>query len=137
MKERTDVKELVMFILLSVMVSIITVVILTPIFANYRAKKSKEELSKEFARIDRQFAIKDLSELKGRIYEIYLLYLQGEIAKELAIQEMEDCVSLSDRYVENFFLQLPETDDLGKICDELITQIEEKIHSIEHYGVGE
>lgn len=65
MKGRTDVKELVMFILLSVMVSIITVVILTPIFANYRAKKSKEEFSKEFARIDRQFAIKDLSELKG------------------------------------------------------------------------
>ena len=132
MKGRTDVKELVMFILLSVMVSIITVVILTPIFANYRAKKSKEEFSKEFARIDRQFAIKDLSELKG-IYEIYLLYLQGEIAKEPAMQEMEDCVSLSDRYVENFFLQLPETDDLGKICDELITQIEDKIYSIEHY----
>ena len=129
MKGRTDVKELVMFILLSVMVSIITVVILTPIFANYRAKKSKEE----FSRIDRQFAIKDLSELKGRIYEIYLLYLQGEIAKEPAMQEMEDCVSLSDRYVENFFLQLPETDDLGKICDELITQIEDKIYSIEHY----
>ena len=129
MKGRADVKELVMFILLST----ITVVIIAKMLKNFSAKKSYEELGKEMDRIDRQFAIKDLSELKGRINEIYLLYLQGEIAKESAIEEMVDCVSLSDRYVENFFLQLPETDDLGRICDELITQIEDKIYSIEHY----
>lgn len=133
MKGRTDVKELVQLMLVNFTVVSVTVVIIAKMLKNFSAKKSYEELCKEMDQIDRQFAIKDLSELKGRINEIYLLYLQGEIAKEPAIEEMVDCVSLSDRYVENFFLQLPETDDLGKICDELITQIEDKIYSIEHY----
>ena len=100
-----------------------------------RNEKGKEQLEKNWeSAVNREYAIRDLTELRGRTITIKSLYLYGNSENETDLrQELYVIISAtvglkeSKIMLENFKFIIPkdiETSDIGEICEEVLSQID-------------
>lgn len=105
----------------------------------------EQELAQLIEQIDeskKQQSVETLRELKGRVKEIE--YIQLSYAsntpemKEVLLRHLEDIANNQKFYNEflNDFKMTITASEIGDICDELTSQIDEKIHMLQ-YGTGD
>ena len=97
-------------------------------------EKWQQEMQEIFDQIDREFAIMELSELRGRVKEIQRISwsLEGqtqemkeELRKEL--EEIERFENTNNKYLNDFIIEVKDHRlSIDDICEEILTQIDEK-----------
>lgn len=86
--------------------------------------------------IDQNTAITQLSERRGRILEVQSLCFK-DIPQDILWDELKGITSpmdLTNPYLKDFTFEISDTSNLEEICDELISQIDNQIHTIEYGG---
>lgn len=123
--------------LLEVGCAILAVVILA-LISSYFIRQSIE---REFDEIDKNFAIAELYELRGRVKEIqYLNYSSAAHASEMEEKLFEHLRDISqfdskNPYLEDFSITIS-TSYMGDICEEITSQIDKRLDTIK-YGKGD
>lgn len=105
------------------------------VVSNCQAQRFHNQLVEVFDNVDRDMAVKQLSELKGMILEIKFLSYKN-IPKDVLLYELNRNVfSLnhsSNQYLKDFTFVIPNTSDLREACEDFISQIDDQIHFIEY-----
>jgi hypothetical protein len=107
--------------------------------ADYNAQKITNQLETGFDQVDQDMAIKQLSELRGMILEVKALS-HKDIPQGILLDELEGITSskhFANKYLDDFAFNVPSTSNLGELCEELISQIDDQIHNIEYGTKGE
>ena len=128
---RTTVKVCIAVAVLYVVAAIIGVKALN----YYNAK----QLTEVFDSVDQDMAIKQLSELRGMILEVEALSHE-DIPQSVLLDELESITSskhFTNKYLEDFAFDIPSTSNVGELCEEFISQIDDQIHTIEYGAKGE
>ena len=85
-------------------------------------------------------AVKTLSELRGRILEIEYLSSNDNIETSILQDELDDIIFsiespstywINNPYLADFEFIIRDTSTVGEFCEELISQIDDQIHTIE------
>lgn len=132
---RTTVKVCIAVAVLYVVAAIIGVKVLN----YYNVKQIHEQLTEVFDSVDQDMAIKQLSELRGMILEVKALSHE-DIPQSILLDELEGITSskhFTNKYLEDFAFDIPSTSNVGELCDEFISQIDDQIHTIEYGAKGE
>ena len=132
---RTTVKVCMAVAVLYVVVAIIGVKALN----YYNAKQIHEQLTEVFDSVDQDMAIKQLSELRGMILEVKALSHE-DIPQSVLLEELESITSskhFTNKYLDDFAFNIPSTSNVGELCEEFISQIDDQIHTIEYGAKGE
>lgn len=132
---RTTVKVCIAVTVLYVVVAIIGVKALN----YYNAKQIHEQLTEVFDSVDQNIAIKHLSELRGMILEVEALSHE-DIPQSVLLDELESITSskhFTNKYLEDFAFDIPSTSNVGELCEEFISQIDDQIHTIKYGARGE
>ena len=132
---RTTVKVCMAVAVLYVVVAIIGVKALN----YYNAKQIHEQLTEVFDSVDQDMAIKQLSELRGMILEVKALSHE-DIPQSVLLEELESITSskhFTNKYLDDFAFNIPNTSNVGELCEEFISQIDDQIHTIEYGAKGE
>lgn len=132
---RTTVKVCIAVAVLYVVVAIIGVKALN----YYNAKQIHEQLTEVFDSVDQDMAIKQLSELRGMILEVKALSHE-DIPQSVLLEELESITSskhFTNKYLDDFAFNIPSTSNVGELCEEFISQIDDQIHTIEYGAKGE
>lgn len=102
-------------------------------FASERnAEMNYQHIEEIFDDVDRESAILVLSELRGRILEIESLS-HNDIAQTVMLNELENLTAhphYTNPYVEDFTFNIPSTSNVGELCEELISQIDDQLNVI-------
>ena len=105
-------------------------------YADQQERKRQEQLEKNWeSAVNREYAIRDLTELRGRTITINRLYLYGNSENETDLrQELYVIISATvvikeskNSCLKNFKFIIPkdiETSDIGEICEEVLSQID-------------
>ena len=128
---RTTVKVCIAVAVLYVVAAIIGVKALN----YYNAK----QLTEVFDSVDQDIAIKQLSELRGMILEVKALSHE-DIPQSVLLDELESITSsnhFTNKYLDDFAFDIPSTSNVGELCEEFISQIDDQIHTIEYGAKGE
>lgn len=102
--------------------------------SNYIDQKICNQLIEAFDNADQDMAIKQLSELRGRILEIETL-CHEDIPRSVLLDALEDIITpkhFTNPYLKDFTFVMPNTSDVGEICKEFISQIDDQIHIIKY-----
>lgn len=105
----------------------------------YNAKQIHEQLTEVFDSVDQDMAIKQLSELRGMILEVKALSHE-DIPQGVLLDELESITSsnhFTNKYLDDFAFDIPSTSNVGELCEEFISQIDDQIHNIEYGAKGE
>ena len=106
----------------------------------YNAKQIiHEQLTEVFDSVDQDMAIKQLSELRGMILEVKALSHE-DIPQSVLLDELESITSsnhFTNKYLDDFAFDIPSTSNVGELCEEFISQIDDQIHTIEYGSKGE
>ena len=132
---RTTVKVCIAVAVLYVVAAIIGVKALN----YYNAKQIHEQLTEVFDSVDQDMAIKQLSELRGMILEVKALSHE-DIPQGVLLDELESITSsnhFTNKYLDDFAFDIPSTSNVGELCEEFISQIDDQIHTIEYGAKGE
>lgn len=132
---RTTVKVCIAVAVLYVVAAIIGVKALN----YYNAKQIHEQLTEVFDSVDQDMAIKQLSELIGMILEVKALSHE-DIPQSVLLDELESITSsnhFTNKYLDDFAFDIPSTSNVGELCEEFISQIDDQIHTIEYGAKGE
>lgn len=119
---------------------IIGIIVGNTAISNYRCRREITEMHEDIDELNRNFAIMELSELRGRVKEIEYISLgltgsNNQMQEEL-ISELESLKSY-DLYFRDFeiSINLPITpSNIGDICENIISQIDNEIHTIIMFG---
>ncbi len=106
---------------------------------DYNAPKISNNLTRVFYEVDQDMAIKQLSELRGMILEVKAFSLE-DIPQGVLLDELESITSskhFTNKYLDDFTFDIPSTSNVGKLCEEFISQIDDQIHTIEYGAKGE
>jgi len=106
---------------------------------NYNAQKISDNLTRVFDEVDQDMAIKQLSELRGMILEVKSLS-HKDIPQGVLLDELESITiskHFTNIYLDDFAFDIPSTSNVGELCDEFISQIDDQIHTIEYGAKGE
>lgn len=132
---RTTVKVCIAVAVLYVVAAIIGVKALN----YYNAKQIHEQLTEVFDSVNQDMAIKQLSELRGMILEVKALSHE-DIPQSVLLDELESITSsnhFTNKYLDDFAFDIPSTSNVGELCEEFISQIDDQIHTIEYGAKGE
>ena len=132
---RTTVKVCIAVAVLYVVAAIIGVKALN----YYNAKQIHEQLTEVFDSVDQDMAIKQLSELRGMILEVKALSHE-DIPQSVLLDVLESITSsnhFTNKYLDDFAFDIPSTSNVGELCEEFISQIDDQIHTIEYGAKGE
>ena len=132
---RTTVKVCIAVAVLYVVAAIIGVKALN----YYNAKQIHEQLTEVFDSVDQDMAIKQLSELRGMILEVKALSHE-DIPQSVLLDELESITSsnhFTNKYLDDFAFDIPSTSNVGELCEEFVSQIDNQIHTIEYGAKGE
>ena len=132
---RTTVKVCIAVAVLYVVAAIIGVKALN----YYNAKQIHEQRTEVFDSVDQDMAIKQLSELRGMILEVKALSHE-DIPQSVLLDELESITSsnhFTNKYLDDFAFDIPSTSNVGELCEEFISQIDDQIHTIEYGAKGE
>ncbi len=127
------------FIAIIILVILISISCLSSIlFVNRRLKQMGENNTQiSFADTNSKFfAIRELEWLKGQVLEVFTIYWASES------EEIEDILFMelgylsefhSDNpYLTNFRINITSSSDVGEICEEINSQIEDQIYLLEN-----
>ena len=106
---------------------------------DYNAQRISDNLARVFDEVDQDMAIRQLSELRGMILEVEALSHEG-IPQDLLLDELESITTsnhFDNKYLTDFAFDIPTTSNVGELCDEFISQIDDQIHTIEYGAKGE
>ena len=109
------------------------------VIGDYNAQKIVNRLETVFDEVDQDMAIKQLSELRGMILEVEALSHE-EIPQSVLLDELESITSsnhFTNKYLDDFAFDIPSTSNVGELCEEFISQIDDQIHAIEYGTRGE
>ncbi len=111
-------------------------------YADQQERKRQEQLEQTWkSTVNREYAIRDLTELRGRTITINRLYLYGNSENEADLRQ-ELCVIISatvglkeskNSCLKNFEFIIPqdlETSDIGEICEDVLSQIDGQLDYI-------
>lgn len=116
------------------LISLIVIVIIAITASFISAKKTTQEVEKIFENANKSMTIDYLYQVRGRVSEIkYLSY--DDIPQDILLEELESISSLKfsdEMYLDDFVLTSSTTSDIGAICEEYTSQIDEKIAAIKH-----
>ena len=127
---RTTVKVCIAVTVLYVVATIIGVKALN----YYNDKRIHEQYTETSDSIDQDRAIKQLSELRGMILEVKALSHE-DIPQSVLLDELESITSsnhFTNKYLDDFAFDIPSTSNVGELCEEFISQIDDQIHTIEY-----
>ena len=133
MKKRTSA------LIIALLVQGVSIGLVVTIAVSYNSNQTKKELERVFNEADQEIAIKQLSELRGRILEVKALSYE-DIPKSVLLDELESITSsnyYTNEYWEDFAFDIPNTSNVGELCEEFISQIDNQIHTIEYGAKGE
>lgn len=133
MKKRTAILVIALLIYGVTLGLVITAVV------SYNSNKQKKELEKIFDDADQDMAIEHLIELRGRILEVKDLS-NKDIPQSVLLDVLESITSSNDftnKYLDDFAFDIPNTSNVGELCEELISQINNQIRTIEYGAKGE
>ncbi len=100
---------------------------------DYNAQKITNRLETVFDEVDQDIAIKQLSELRGMILEVEALS-HYDIPQSVLLDALESITSskhFTNKYLDDFAFEIPSTSNVGELCEEFISQIDDHIHNIE------
>jgi len=132
---RTTVKVCIAVTVLYVVATIIGVKALN----YYNDKRIHEQYTETSDSIDQDRAIKQLSELRGMILEVKALSHE-DIPQSVLLDELKSITSsnhFTNKYLDDFAFDIPSTSNVGELCEEFISQIDDQIHTIEYGAKGE
>lgn len=113
--------------------AILAVVLLTSIGSYFL----RQSIEREFDEIDKNFAIAELYELRGRVKEInYLNYSSAAHTAEMdqkLLEHLKDIAEFDSKnqYLEDFSIIIS-TSDIGDICEEITSQIDKRLDTIKY-----
>ncbi len=105
----------------------------------HNSQKIYNQITEVFDNVDRDMAIKQLSELRGMILELESLKHE-DISQNILLNELEEITAqkhFTNPYLKDFVFIIPSTSNVGELCEELISQIDNQIHTIEFDAKGE
>lgn len=88
---------------------------------------------------NRTKAVEELRELQGMLLEVEHLSYKN-IPQKVLLDELESITSTKDfknPYLKDFTFDIPNTSDIGELCEELISQIDSQVHVIEYGTKGD
>ena len=132
-------KKRIAALIIVLLVQGVSIGLVVTIVVNYNSNQTKKELERVFNEADRGMAIKQLSELRGRILEVKALSYE-DIPKSVLLDELESITSsnyYTNEYWEDFAFDIPNTSNVGELCEEFVSQIDNQIHTIEFGAKGE
>lgn len=100
---------------------------------------SSHETEKAIDNSNRTKAVEELRELQGMLLEVEHLSYKN-IPQKVLLDELESITSTKDfenPYLKDFTFDIPNTSDIGELCEELISQIDSQVHVIEHGTKGD
>lgn len=106
---------------------------------NYNAQKIASELTQILDEVDQDMAINQLRELRGMIMEVKALSHE-DIPQTVLFDELTRIISsdyFTNKYLDNFIFNIPSTSDVGELCEEFISQIDDQINIIKYGAKGE
>lgn len=106
---------------------------------NYNAQKIEDRLTQIFDEVDQDMAINQLSEIRGMIIEVKSLSHE-DIPQGVLFDELDRIISsdyFTNKYLDNFVFDIPNTSDVGELCEEFISQIDDQIYIIKYGAKGE
>lgn len=106
---------------------------------NYNAQKIEDRLTQIFDEVDQDMAINQLSEIRGMIIEVKALSHE-DIPQGVLFDELDRIISsdyFTNKYLDNFVFDIPNTSDVGELCEEFISQIDDQIYIIKYGAKGE
>ena len=106
---------------------------------NYNAQKIEDRLTQIFDEVDQDMAINQLSEIIGMIIEVKALSHE-DIPQGVLFDELDRIISsdyFTNKYLDNFVFDIPNTSDVGELCEEFISQIDDQIYIIKYGAKGE
>ncbi len=118
---------------------IVIVFLLIGTAATLLSKKTSNQITEALDNVDRNMAIKQLSELRGMILEVESLKKE-DISQNILLNELEEITAqkhFTNPYLKDFVFTIPSTSTVGELCEELVSQIDEQIHTIEFDTKGE
>lgn len=102
--------------------------------ARQMAIHNVNQLNASFDRIDQEMAIENLMVLKGRIVEVKHLAYNPDISESVLLEALESITSsktATNKYLDDFAFASPSTSsDVGELCEEFISQIDNQISTI-------
>ena len=131
-------REIVMIGMITVAVSFADFLAVEKLISN-NAQKTSDQLIEAFDTVDQNMAITQLSELRGMILEVESLSHE-DISQSLLLDELEGITApkhFTNPYLKDFTFIIPNTSNVGELCGELISQIDNQIHTIEYGAKGE
>ena len=105
----------------------------------YNSNQTKQELEEVFDEVDKNMAIGQLRELRGMILEVESLSHE-DIPQGLLLDELESITTsnhFTNKYLDDFVFDIPSTSNVGELCHEFISQIDDQIHTIKYGAKGE
>ena len=105
----------------------------------HNSQKIYNQITEIFDNVDRNMAINQLSELRGMILEMNSLKNE-DISQNILLNELEEIITqkhFTNPYLKDFVFIIPSTSNVGEFCEELISQIDNQIHTIEFDAKGE
>ena len=105
---------------------------------DYHTQKISDNLERVFDEVDQAMAIQQLSKLRGMILEVESLSHE-DIPQGLLLDELESITTsnnFTNKYLDDFAFDIPNTSNVGELCDEFISQIDDQIHTIEYGAKG-
>lgn len=133
MKKRTAILVIGLLVYGVVLALVVAAVV------NYNSNQTKKELEKVFNEADQDMAINHLSELRGMILEVKALSHE-DIPQSVLLDALESITSsnyVTNKYLDDFAFDIPSTSNVGELCEEFISQIDDQIHTIEYGATGE
>ncbi len=124
-------------------VIIITVLYITSLISSMRPTDSEVTASQVTEALDTAYkdtAVKTLSELRGRILEIEYLSSNDNIETSILQVELDDIIFfiespstywINNPYLADFEFIIQNTSTVGEFYEDLISQIDDQMHTIE------
>ena len=106
------------------------------LISNHNAKRLTSEISEDFRNTDRDQAVIELITLRGRVMEIQFLDASGSSDEDLLMEHLEIITQFESATRYDFTFQT-EASEVGAICVELLTQIDEQIDIIQSDKKGD
>lgn len=103
-------------------------------------KKTTNQLETVFDEVDQDMAIKQLIKFTGMILEVEALSSHNDIPQGVLLDALESITSskhFTNEYLEDFAFDIPNTSNVGELCEKFISQIDDYIHTIEYGTKGE
>lgn len=129
MKNKKRLNWIFSFFSFSAIIAVILAIAYSAL-SNHHAKKMSAELSKAFDTVDREQALIELSTLRGRVLEIQVLYASGSSDEDLLMEHLEIITSFESAIGYDFVFET-NSSEIGAVCVELLTQIDDQIDIIQ------